>query len=60
MIFWKIGLTLDFGIISLIPRLCALYKNPTLVDIKIGKSNTPTIFKMMLECSSLYKILECK
>ena len=26
-------------------------------NLKIGKSNTPTIFKIMSECSSLYKIL---
>ena len=28
-------------------------------NIKIGKSNTPTIFKIMRECSSLHRILVC-
>ena len=65
MIIWKIGFTLDFGIISLI--ICFGVHIPTLLkphagghlpysNIKIRKLNTPTIFKIMCECSSLYII----
>ena len=54
VIIWKIGLTLDFGIMSLIPLLRVLpHYNKTpcwwtltpYLKIKIEKSNTPTFFK---------------
>lgn len=68
MIILKIGFTMDFGIISLIPhlRLGVLKPNAgganTLLktqrvwtfNIKIGMSNTPTIFKFMRECVHPY------
>jgi len=66
MIILKIGFTLDFGIISSIPRLDiprpALLKphaggQVPYLNIEIGKLNNPTISKIIRECSSLYKIL---
>ena len=64
MIIWKIGFTLDFGIIFLIPHLAVPRVTKTQAgghipcsNIKMGKSNSPTVFKIMLDFSSLYKIL---
>jgi len=62
MIIWKIGFTLEFDIISLIPHFGftpMLLKSLAdgRLNIKIGKLNTQTIFKIMRECSSLYRIL---
>ena len=60
IIIQKIGFTQDFGNISLIPRLCVPHVDGHLPysNIKIGKSNTPTILKMR-ECSSFYSPLFC-
>jgi len=62
MIIWKIGFTLDFEIISLIPHFgfTPMLLKPLpdeRINIKIGKFNTKTIFKIMCECSPLYKML---
>ena len=52
MIIWKIGFTLDFGIIFLIPRFSNLVVLKLLAggllpysNIEIGKSNTQIIFE---------------
>ena len=60
MIIWKNGFTLESGIISLIHQLGV---PPMLVDtylnhiLKLGGQIPQTIFKIMLKCSSLYRIL---
>ena len=65
MIIQKIGFTLDFGITSLIPRLGVPPRYVTLDTyltqiLKLGSRLLQLIslhFKILLECSSLYKIL---
>jgi len=60
VIIWKIGFTLDFGIIlnppfgitTMLLKLHAVGHIPY-SNIKIRKLNTPIIFKIM-HCSSLY------
>ena len=60
MIIWKIGFTLHFGIISLIPHLGVPgWWTLTLLKYKTWEVKNPTISKIMCECLSLYKILVC-
>jgi len=60
MIIWKMNLTWILGSFPYSPFGCThalLDGNLPHSNIKIGKLNTPTIFKILLECSSFYEIL---